>query len=162
MFQEAGVVVRMTRLSIAHNAYVFVGDGRKALFLRNDGDRAFLNLKAEKIFVEENPPSRERGPDRPGREKMSADESIRSSMEPTDWHELAKHEFALRVAHALDRLVRERQVKDLIVIAPPRTLADLRRTLSDDIKSRIRAEIEKDLTKMPIWEIEEHLRAESD
>jgi protein required for attachment to host cells len=28
----------MSKLKIPHNAFVFVGDGRKALFLRNDGD----------------------------------------------------------------------------------------------------------------------------
>ena len=31
-------------LNIPHNALVFVGDGRKALFLRNDGDAKFPNL----------------------------------------------------------------------------------------------------------------------
>jgi protein required for attachment to host cells len=29
---------------IPHGAIVFVGDGRKALFLRNDGDEEFPNL----------------------------------------------------------------------------------------------------------------------
>ena len=35
----------MSKLKIPHNAFVFVGDGRKALFLRNDGDEKFPNLK---------------------------------------------------------------------------------------------------------------------
>ena len=37
----------MTKLKIPHNALIFVGDGRKALFLRNDGDEEFPNLKTE-------------------------------------------------------------------------------------------------------------------
>jgi len=31
----------MNKLKIPHHALVFVGDGRKALFLRNDGDEKF-------------------------------------------------------------------------------------------------------------------------
>ena len=42
----------MNMLKIPHNALVFVGDGRKALFLRNDGDAKFPNLRAEKVFEE--------------------------------------------------------------------------------------------------------------
>jgi len=37
----------MGKLKIPHNAFVFVGDGRKALFLRNEGDEKFPNLKTE-------------------------------------------------------------------------------------------------------------------
>lgn len=45
----------MSRLNIPHNAFVFVDDGRKALFLRNEGDEKFPNLRTEKIFEDENP-----------------------------------------------------------------------------------------------------------
>ena len=40
-------------LKIPHQALVFVGDGRKALFLRNDGDAKFPNLRVEKVFENE-------------------------------------------------------------------------------------------------------------
>ena len=53
--------------------------------------------------------------------------------------------------------MRERKVKELVVIAPPRTLAELRRAFHSEVKSRIVAEIDKDLTKQPIYEIEKHL-----
>ena len=59
-------------LKIPHNALVFVGDGRKALFLRNDGDAKFPNLKTEKVFEDENPPTHEQGSDRPGRVSKAA------------------------------------------------------------------------------------------
>jgi protein required for attachment to host cells len=57
----------MSKLAIPHNAFVFVGDGRKALFLRNAGDAKFPNLRAEGVYIDENPPTREQGSDRPGR-----------------------------------------------------------------------------------------------
>lgn len=44
----------MTKLKIPHNAFVFVGDGRKALFLRNQGDEKFSNLKTGKAFGDDN------------------------------------------------------------------------------------------------------------
>jgi protein required for attachment to host cells len=37
----------VNKLAIPHGAVIFVGDGRKALFLRNDGDQKFPNLKTE-------------------------------------------------------------------------------------------------------------------
>ena len=44
----------MDNLRIPHDALVFVGDGRKALFLRNAGDERFPNLKAERVLVDDN------------------------------------------------------------------------------------------------------------
>ena len=147
----------MYDLIIPHDALVFVGDGRKALFLRNAGDAKFLNFKAEQVFVDDNPPTHEQGSDRPGRGFKRAKTNQRSGMEETDWHELEEHRFAHRVAAAMERLVRERKARALVVVAPPRTLADLRQSFHPDVKSRIIAEIDKDLTNHPIGEIEKHL-----
>ena len=55
----------MNKLQIPHDAFVFVGDGRKALFLHNAGDEKFPNLKTERILVDDNPPTHEQGSDRP-------------------------------------------------------------------------------------------------
>jgi len=57
----------------------------------------------------------------------------------------------------MEGLVRERKVKALVVVAPPRTLADLRQAFHADVKRRIIAEIDKDLTKHSVYEIEKHL-----
>ncbi len=103
-----------------------------------------------------NPPTHEQGTDRPGRGFKRAATNRRSSMEETDWHKLEKHRFAEHVASAMERLVRRDDVKAVIIVAPPRTLADLRHALHPDVKSRITAEIDKDLTKHPIADIEKH------
>ena len=147
----------MNKFAIPHDALVFIGDGRKALFLRNVGDEKFLNLTAERVFVEKNPPTREQGSDRPGRAFKRAGTNRRGSMETTDWHELEEHRFARRVAAAMEELVRARNVKALVVAAPPRTLAELRRAFHSDVKHRIIAEVGADLTKHPVGEIEKHL-----
>jgi len=148
----------MSWFKIPHNAFVFVGDGRKALFLRNEGSATSPKLRAEKVLEDDNPPTHAQGSDRPGRVAKSTGQ--RSSVETADWHDLEEHRFARRVAAAMAQLVRERDVKALVVVAPPRTLADLREALHADIKARIVAEINKDLTKHPIADIAQHLTAE--
>jgi protein required for attachment to host cells len=149
----------MTRLKIPHNAFVFVGDGRKALFLRNEGDEKFPNLKTESVFEDDNPLNHERGTERPGRLSKALDSSQRSAVESVDWHRIEEHRFAKKVAAAMEVVVRTRDVPALVVVASPNTLADLRSALHADVKPRVIAEINKDLTKHPIGEIERHLTA---
>jgi protein required for attachment to host cells len=146
-----------TKLKIPHDAFVFVGDGRKALFLRNAGDEKFPNLQTEQVFVDDNPPTREQGSDRAGRSFKRANTNLRSAVEAADWHDLEKHRFARHVAAAMEGLVRERKIAALVIAAPARTLADLRSALHADVKSRIIAEIDKDLTRHPVYEIEKNL-----
>lgn len=145
-------------LRIPHNAYVIVGDGRKALFLRNEGNGAALDLKTEQVFQNDNPPTREQGTSPPGRSFQSVGSS-RSSVEQTDWHEIGEQRFARTVTDALEALARDRDVPGFVIIAPPRTLADLRQAFGADIKHRIIAEIDKDLTGHPIKDIAKHLTA---
>ncbi|MBM3528556.1 MAG: host attachment protein [Alphaproteobacteria bacterium] len=147
----------MSKLSIPHHGMVFVGDGRKALFLRNEGDEKFPNLRVQRVITQDNPPTREQGTDKPGRAFAGAGANRRAGMEPTDWHDLEEHRFARDVAGALEAVVRDNGVKALIVVAPARTLADLRRAFHDDVKAKIVAEIDKDLTKHPVHEIEKHV-----
>lgn len=148
----------MTPLKIPHNAFVFVGDGRKALFLRNDGDEKFPNLKTERVFEDENPPTHELGSERPGR-IGKAHSGQRSAVEQVDWHHIEEQHFVQKVAAALEAVIRTKHVPALVIVAAPKALADLREALHPDVKKRVISEIAKDLTKHPIHEIERHLTA---
>jgi len=150
----------MNMLKIPHQALVFVGDGRKALFLRNDGDAKFPNLRVEKVFENENPSTHEQGSDRPGRVSQGAVAGRKGAVKPTDWHDLEEHRFTRTVAVAMEQMVRASKAAALILVAPPRTLADLRSAIHSDVKACVIAEINKDLTKHP-GEIEKHLMAEA-
>ena len=86
----------------------------------------------------------------------------RSAVEPTDWHDIEEHRFARKVAAAMEQMVRASKAKALIVVAPPKTLAELRNAFHPDVKACIVAEINKDLTKHPLGEIEKHLANEAD
>lgn len=149
----------MQKMRLPHDALVLVADGRKALFLRNEGDEKFPNLVTARVFKDDNPLTHLQGADRPGRVHESAS-ARRSGVEQTDWHTLEEHRFAKEVAASLERYVQEKETRKLVIVAPARALGDLRRAMRDDIKTRIVAEIDKDLTKHPVAEIEKHLLAE--
>lgn len=151
----------MSKLKIPHDALVFVGDGRKALFLRNVGDEKFPNLRTETVFEQQNPETHEQGSDRPGRIGELALGDRRSAIEATDWHDIEEHRFARKVASAMEQMFRANKATALVVVAPPRTLADLRDAFHPDVKACVIAEINKDLTKHPVWEIEKHLLSEA-
>jgi protein required for attachment to host cells len=146
----------MGKLKIPHDAIIFVGDGRKALFLRNEGDEKFPNLKTEKVFEHLNPSTHEQGSERPGRVSGSHS-GRRSAIEPVDWHDLEERRFTREVAAAAELIIRSGKAKALVVVAPPRTLAELRLAFHPDVKRHILAEFDKDLTKHPVGEIERHL-----
>jgi protein required for attachment to host cells len=157
-FQRNISEVLMAR-GIPHNAFVLVADGTKALFLRNEGDALAANLKTELVLTDENPPTHEQGTDRPGHGGKVPGTQRRSGMEPTDWHDIEEQKFARRVAAAMEEMVRTRHVKALLIAAPPRTLAELRRSFHDDVKQCIVVELHKDLTKHSVAEIEKHMVA---
>jgi protein required for attachment to host cells len=147
----------MNRLKIPHDAFVFVGDGRKAIFLRNEGNEKFPNLKTEQVFEDDNPPTHEQGTDRPGHLGKAMGSGRRSAVEPADWHDLNEHRFAKTVAGAMEQVMRERKAPALVIVAPPRTLADVRDALHADVAALVIAEVNKNLTRHPVGEIEKLL-----
>lgn len=148
---------RKPYIRLPHRAVVFVGDGRKALFLLNEGTGLKPRLKVRQVFEDENPPTHEQGSDRPGR-ALSGTEPNRSVMEQTDWHDIEKHRFARTITSALARLLEESHSERVVVVAP-RTLADLRRSYSPAVEKRIVAEIAKDLTGLTASDISQYLTA---
>ena len=79
----------MNRVPMPHDALVFVGDGQRALFLRNAGDSTLPNLTTERVLTDENLPTHEQGTDRPGRVFKRAGTNLRSGVDTTDWHDMA-------------------------------------------------------------------------
>jgi protein required for attachment to host cells len=141
-------MIMSEKLKIASDGWVVVCDGRKALILKNHGDEDYPNLKVQQVLeAPPNPPTREQGTDKPPR---TISGGRRSPIQQTDWHRLAEHEFAKEIAKTLDQL----HFKALILVAPARTLADLRTALSEKTRRAIVTEIDKDLTKHPVYEIE--------
>jgi protein required for attachment to host cells len=149
----------MTHLKLAPGAWVVVGDGQKALFLTNEGDEKFPNLRRLSVELHDDPPTHEQGCDAPGRAYSSVG-SGRSAVEETDWHEVEKERFAASIAGRINKAAQSAAFKQLVVVAPPKILGDLRREFTKETGTKILAEIPKDLTHHTIAEIERLLTAE--
>jgi protein required for attachment to host cells len=146
-------------MKIPADAFVLVADGRKALVLRNRGDDVHPNLEVDTTLESPaNPATHEQGADRPGRAFASVGEH-RSAVGQTDWHAKAEHEFAGEIASLLERRCRAGSIKRLIVVAAPHTLASLRGAFSKGVAECVVAEIDKDFTKHPVYELEKSLAA---
>ncbi len=142
----------MTEVHIPSNALVLIGDGKRARFLRNRGTPRRVELIVERELSQENPPTREQGTDKPGR-YLGSDGVSRSAMEQTDWHQLAEQRFAAEVAETLYQMGHAHQFRDLVVVAPPKMLGDLRAAFHPEVSERIVAEVPKDLTMHPVPEL---------
>jgi protein required for attachment to host cells len=151
-------MVTEAELRVPHNALVLVGDGRKALFLRNKGTPQRVSLVVEEILERDNPPTREQGTDRPGRASASVG-AARSAMEEADWHQIAEERFAGDLSEALYRYVHAGRFDKLVIIAPPKVLGDLRKVFHVEVAERVVAEIPKELTSHPVAEIERLIAA---
>jgi protein required for attachment to host cells len=151
--------------SIPHEALVLVGDGARALFLRNNGTLREPKLSVENVFEQDNPLTHEQGTDRPTR---GADftggwatnvGSPRSNIEQTDWHQLNEDRFAKDIAHKLYQLAHANRFQQLVIVAPPKVLGTLRQALHKEVLERVVAEVSKELTHAPIETIQAELSA---
>ena len=146
----------MTKLKIKQGDWVIVCDGKKALVLENAGDEKFLNLKTREVFEHPDAKTSDLGTGAPGR-SFSSVGSGRSAVEQTDLHAQEEEKFLRKLAGHLDAAVKAGQAKSLFMVAPPRALGVLRHAYSHNLRDALRAEIDKDLVKLPVHEIEKHL-----
>lgn len=143
----------MTTLHLSHDAWIVVCDATKALFLRNAGDGRFPDLRLiEHMEAPYRGRTSDQGTDRPG--CLQNRSTPASAIEQTDWHRQEKDTFAMRIAARLDLLGKEHPTRSIILVAPPRILGSLRRALSPSVSAAVVTEIDKDLTKHPVHEIE--------
>lgn len=143
-------------MHLPHNSVVLVADGRKMLFLRNEGDTEFPNLVVEKAQEQDNPATRDQATDSAGR-ASSPQGGVQSSVEPTDFHQIEEDRFAADAADFLKTGALKNKYDSLIVVAPPKTLGELRKHYHKEVVSRLKGELDKDLTGHPIKDIEKAL-----
>jgi len=146
----------MTKLKIDQGDWVVVCDGGKALILENIGDHISPNLRTNETRGHPDPLTHEQGTDSPGRVHASVG-TARSSVEQTDWHEQAEREFLHELVKRLDAALRNGETKSMIVVAPPRALGVLRQAYTASVRAAVRDEVDKDLVKVPVYEIEKRL-----
>ena len=141
------------RHRLKHDGWLVIADGEKALFLRNEGDEKFPNLEVFRELEQENPPNREQAANRPGRFNDGTNVH-RSAVADTDWHRLEKERFAKDIGGRLYKHAHANRFSDLLLVASPMILGEIRKELHDEVKSRVVGEVDKDLTNHPVDKIE--------
>jgi protein required for attachment to host cells len=144
-------------MKIRNGTIVMAADGAKVLLFRNDGDEKYPILHTLGHHERVHPPSHEIGSDRPGRSFASADRR-RSGYDETDWHQAEEDDYA-QCASELLALAAKDSDADLVVIAPPRFLGILRKTIPRPVQRRVIAEIGRDLVRHPTDDIVEVIAA---
>lgn len=149
----------MPGFRLFHGMWVLVADGEKALFLKNEGDPVYPDLQVVREMHEDNPPTHEQGTDRPGRFGDDGSQN-KSAVEDTDWHRIGKERFADEIAERLYDLAHRGRFEQIVLVAPPVVLGEMRKVLHKEVAERVAAEVAKTLTNHPIWEIEKVLTKE--
>lgn len=144
-------------MQIPHDSFVLVADGRKSLFFRNQGDAEFPNLHVEEKEVHENPAHHEQASDLAGRAATPV-AGVGGSMTEVDFHQLEEDRFAADTAAMLKERALRNEFDSLVVVAPPKTLGELRKHYHKEVEKRLVAEVPKDLVNVPVAEIEKILR----
>ena len=142
---------------LSEGTWIVVTDSEKALFLRNLTDHANPNFEVVAKDEQENPPSREQGANRPGR-MPDTGPGQRSALDDTDWHLLAKERFARDLADILYDRAHAGAFERIVLVAPPKTLGELRDTLHKEVQDRVVGELAKDFTNHPLDEVETLLK----
>jgi protein required for attachment to host cells len=144
---------------ITPKTWVLVADGAQAkVFV---GDKIGTGLQEVPIerFDGTRARSRELVTDKPGR--LQSDASAggqRSATEPrTDPHRHAEAMFIKHVAEHVESAVKSGEVNQLVLVAAPRALGDLRNELSDYVRQRVVAEIDRELVNEPAETIRDYV-----
>ncbi len=127
--------------------WVVVADSARARFFREDEQSSKLVSTGDLVAPQSRQRPRDLKSDKPGRSFSSSRSGVRHAFEPPhDYHKLEKHRFMAILADALDEACGRRDFDDLILVAPRRSLGELRGMLSKRVQGRLRSEVAKDLS----------------
>jgi protein required for attachment to host cells len=146
-------------MAIPNQALVLVTDGRKLLFLRNHGDENQIDLRTEAHDERTDRKDREIKTDAAGSSKQSFGFG-RPALDEADFHDQEKSRWARQAAERLNKRALSNDYGALAIVAPPRTLAELRKHLHKETERRLVATFNKEMTDRPIDQIEDLLVGE--
>ncbi len=138
--------------------WVMVADAARARLFMSDGqdvqpiDGATFDNPAAHGF------SRDLRSDKPGRTIESVGGAHHAQEPKHDPHREAKAAFARRVADYVEQGARDGKFDNLVMVAPPQMLGDLRGALGHHAAARLAGTAPKDLMKVPTAELKTHLQ----
>ncbi len=139
--------------------WIVVADGARARILRAEGADHRIVPVREEVSETARLKAMDLMADKPGRTQNRLHDQGRHAMEPdTDPKRVEKERFARHLAGLLEQELHRGRFNELVLVAAPRTIGDLRAALSDRVRQAVRQEVAKDLTGVPDSELEAQLK----
>jgi protein required for attachment to host cells len=146
----------MTKHSVT---WIVMADGSRARIVSPRRGESGFDVLSELASQEAHVPSHEIWSGRSGRTQESGNSAHHAIEARQDPHEARKTAFIRSVAERLNRAAIEKAFDRLILFAPPRCLGELREALGEAASGKIKGAAPKDLTKLPLIELPQHLEA---
>ncbi len=128
--------------NIPHDALVVVADGRKAILLRNEGSGGEVSLREERRLSPKDLLNDGPSGSRP------EEQTPRQTDEAT---------FAKQLAETLFKMNQAGAFKELVLVADPQTLGQLRDAMHKTVEASLVLTLHKDLTNHSVREITQAL-----
>lgn len=125
--------------SLPLDALVVVADGEGARVFRNRGEQGAVSLHQDDLLELMN---------------MNDDGPARSMPGESTSRQLDEATFAKQLANGLNEAALKQQYEHLVLVADPTTLGRVRPLLHKEATQRLLAEVGKDLTNVPLENIE--------
>lgn len=133
-------------MQLPQNTVIAVADGEKLSLFQNEGNA--LNVKLKAMPAEEIDSS-----------KIASGARHSSSAANPDDSQQEEDGFGSGIADMLNRQVLEGKIKNLVIIAAPRTLGEMRKGYHKQLSAVLIGELDKDLTGHSVQDIEKALEA---
>jgi len=140
-------------MPLPNNALVLVADGRRMLFFRNTGDEQQIDLRTE---AHESRTERKNGDlrtDAPGTTQQSFGYG-HSTYEETDFQQLEEDRWIKDAADELKARALRNDFDALAIVAPPRALGTIKKSLHKEVERRLVRTINKEMSGRPTRDIE--------
>jgi len=141
----------------ARKTWILVADGARARVVRYDGPAGGMVSVLNNDFASPHGATRDLVSDKPGRGQGGADGAHHVMDAKVDWHTYEKHLFAVALAEELEHAHERGDFDNLVLVAPPKALGELRKALGKKLKDCITAELDKDLTHVSLHDLKDHL-----
>ncbi len=142
---------------IARDTIVLVVDGARMLLLRNEGDAIHPTFRVVEHRQVDSLPGSALMADAPGMVFQSGSPHT-STYDEGNAHTAAETRFIEAACAALDRLAKETEGA-IVVAAPPTALGVLRRCYTHPVRARLKCELDRDYTRLPVPRIAQRLDA---
>ncbi len=133
--------------------WVLVADGARARIFESHGHAGTLTPAFDFESASSQAPSRAIASDKAGRTFAGSGQGHHAKQPTTDPHEYEKVRFLRNMTRRLEGGYKSGAFKRLVLVAPPKALGKLRSALSGPVRNSVTAEVNKDLTHLPVHEL---------